>query len=481
MSDIKSETIHGVKWSAISNFSNTIVSFLVGIVLARLLDPSDYGTVGMTAIFFAIAGIFVDGGFGAALIRKKDLTEEDCSTVFYFNIVASIIVYSLLFCASPYIADFLNAPVLREIIRISGLNMIIGSFGSIHFSLLTKKVNFKTPALLGLSLNMINAIIGIYMAYHGYGVWALVVPGVLVCVMRVIAIWMISPWRPKRVFSIKSFKEMFSFSSNLVVNAILDKFYNEGTQMVIGRFYTPQMLGYYSKGLSTAQLPSISLYNVVGGVTFPVLAKIQDDNNTLVYVYSRYIRILSMVIFFAMILLAALARPYTLLLYSEKWEAAVIFLQLFCFRYLLYHIHAINWNLLLVKGRSDIALKKEIINKTVKFTLLITSIPFGVVAICLAQICGSIFDLFVNTYYAGKVCNMGFRKQTSDFVPYLILAIFSCLPAFAITYLQINHLLTLIIGVLSAFFLYWGYLWLRKDENLKELVMLVTKKNSRNK
>ena len=274
---------------------------------------------------------------------------------------------------------------------------------------------------------------------------------------------------------------MFSFSSNLVVNAILDKFYNEGTQMVIGRFYTPQMLGYYSKGLSTAQLPSISLYNVVGGVTFPVLAKIQDDNNTLVYVYSRYIRILSMVIFFAMILLAALARPYTLLLYSEKWEAAVIFLQLFCFRYLLYHIHAINWNLLLVKGRSDIALKKEIINKTVKFTLLITSIPFGVVAICLAQICGSIFDLFVNTYYAGKVCNMGFRKQTSDFVPYLILAIFSCLPAFAITYLQINHLLTLIIGVLSAFFLYWGYLWLRKDENLKELVMLVTKKNSRNK
>ena len=330
MSDIKSDTIHGVKWSAIGNFSNTIVSFLLGIVLARLLDPSDYGIVGMTAIFFAIAGIFVDGGLGAALIRKKDITDEDCSTIFYFNITVSIFVYGILFFLSPYIADVLKVPVLKEVIRLSGLNTIIGSFGSIHFSLLTKKVNFKTPAILSFCLNLLSGIIGVYLAYCGYGVWALVYPSVICCLIRTVAIWLISPWRPLLLFSIKSFKEMFTFSGNLVLNSLLDKLYNEGTSMVIGRFYTPKMLGYYAKGMSTAQLPSISLFNIVGGVTFPVLSKIQDDNDMLVHVYSRYIRILSMVIFFVMILLAAMARPYILLLYSAKWEAAVIFLQLFC-------------------------------------------------------------------------------------------------------------------------------------------------------
>ena len=166
MSDIKGDTIHGVKWSAINNFSSTIVGFLVGIILARLLNPSDYGTVGMTAIFFAIAGIFIDGGFGTALIRKKDLTEEDCSTIFYFNIVASITAYIILFCTSPHIATFLKAPILKDVIRVSGLNMVIGSLGSIHFALLTKKVNFKTPALLSVYLNLLNAILSVYMAYQ---------------------------------------------------------------------------------------------------------------------------------------------------------------------------------------------------------------------------------------------------------------------------------------------------------------------------
>ena len=472
MSDIKRDTIHGVKWNGINRFSNTIVSFLVGIVLARLLDPSDYGTVGMTAIFFAIAAIFIDGGFGTALIRKKSLTEDDCSTIFYFNITASIIAYFILFFSSPYIAAFLKVPVLKDVIRVSGLNMVIGSFGSIHFALLTKKVDFKTPAILSVGLNLLNAVISIYLAYNEYGVWALVFPGVMICFFKVILIWIISPWRPKWIFSMKSFKEMFSFSSNLVINSILDKFYNEGTQMVIGRYYTPQTLGYYSKGMNTAQLPSMSLYGIVGSVTFPILAKIQDDNDTLVHVYRKYIRILSMVIFFVMILLAALAKPYILFLYSEKWEPAIIFVQLFCFRYLLFHIHAINWNLLLVKGRSDIALKKEIINKTVKFTLLIVSIPFGVVAICLAQICGSIFDLFVNTYYAGKVCGMGLKTQASDFVPYLIFSVIACLPALLVSQLNINYIISICVGIIISSLIYWGGLWIKKDDSFLSLVEL---------
>lgn len=469
---VRKDTIQGVKWSAVGQFSNTIVTFLLGIVLARLLSPSDYGIVGMTYVFIAIAGVFADGGFGSALIRKKDLTALDSSTVFYFNIVASIIVYLILFVSSPAIAGFLRTPILQDIIRVSGLNMVFASLGSIHFSLMTKKVNFKTPSILNTALCILQAIIGIYMAYSGMGVWALVWPNFIVCVLRSISVWFISSWRPLWAFSWKSFKDLFSFGGNLVVNSILDKLYNEGTSMLIGRYYTPHTLGFYTKGSNNAKMPSTFLYNIVGGVTYPVLAKIQDDDKTLEKVYSRYIRILSMVIFFMMIMLASLAKPYIVFLYSEKWEPAVIFLQLFCIRYLLYHVHAVNWNLLLVKGRSDYALKKEIINKTVKFSLLIASIPFGVMAICLAQIASSIIDLFVNTYYAGKVSSMGFRKQISDFGPYLILAIATCAPAYAITYLEINNLLSLVSGFLISMTLYCGYLWWCKDESFLTLIEL---------
>lgn len=472
MGSIKSDTLHGVKWSGLSNVSNTIVNFLLGIILARLLDPSDYGVVGMTAIFFAIAGIFVDGGLAAALVRKKDLSQKDCSTVFFFNLATSTFFYIILFIGSPYIAVFLKAPILKEVIRVSALTMIIGSFGSIHFVLLTKKINFKPSAILNVSLNILNGIIGIILAYNGFGVWALVIPNVVCSIIRTVSIWFISTWRPSMIFSFKSFKEMFAFGGNLVVNAIFDKLYNEGTSMVIGRFYTPQMLGYYSKGMSTAQLPSISLFSIVGSVTYPVLSKIQDDNDTLTYVYGRYIRILSMVSFFVIILLAALAHPYISFLYSDKWEAAAIFLQLFCFRYLLYHIHAVNWSLLLVKGRSDIALKKEVINKTIRFILLACSIPFGVIAICISQIIGSIIDLMVNTYYANKVCGMGLIKQASDFMPYLIISAIACLPAYGLTFININNIFTLLIGGTLSCILYWGYLWIKKDESLLSLIEL---------
>ena len=243
--------------------------------------------------------------------------------------------------------------------------------------------------------------------------------------------------------------------------------------MVIGRFYTPQTLGYYNKGQRNAFLPSQLLSRVVSGVSLPILSKIQDDNEKLVQIYSKYIRMMSMVVFFVTILLLAIARPFTLFLYSERWEPAIIFMQLFCIRYMLFHIHALNWNLLLVKGRTDIALKKELINKSIRFTLLISSIPFGVMVICLAQIVGTISDLFVNTYFAGKVCGMGFKQQASDFVPYMFLAMAACLPAFLLSFSEWNALISLVVGAFVAIILYWGFLWWRKDECLFALIEMV--------
>ena len=226
--DVKTETLKSFKWTALNSFGNRVVSFLLGIILARLLSPQDFGVVGMTAIFFALASIMVDSGLSTALVRKKNMTIEDSSTIFFFNIIVSSFCFIVLFFASPYIADFFHTPILVNIVRVSALSMVIGAFGSVHWTLMSKNVNFKTPALVSFPVNITSGIIGVILAYMGFGPWALVLQSLSATTINAVVVWFISPWRPKFIFSMKSFREMFGFSSNLVVNAIVDKFYNGG-------------------------------------------------------------------------------------------------------------------------------------------------------------------------------------------------------------------------------------------------------------
>lgn len=473
MTDVKRETLKGFKWTALNSFGNRIVSFLLGIVLARLLSPQDYGVVGMTAIFFALASIMVDSGLSTALIRKKDMTIEDSSTIFFFNIFVSTLCFLILYFASPFIADFFTTPILVDIVRVSALSMVIGAFGSVHWTLMSKNVNFKTPALVSFPVNITSGIIGVVLAYLGFGPWALVLQSLSATTINAVVVWFISPWRPKLIFSMKSFKEMFGFSGNLVVNAVVDKFYNEGVGMVIGKFYSPTQLGYYSKGQGTAQLPSTFLYSTVGNVIFPILSKIQDDDEKLIHVYSRYMRILSLVIFFGMILMTAVARPLTIFLYSDRWIPAILFMQIFCLRYMLWHIHKINWDLLLVKGRSDWAFKKEIVNKILNFTCLFISISFGPVAICLSGFIASILNIVVNMFVAGRLFNFGFIRQFRDFFPYIIISALCCAPAWGISFLDWSPLLMLMVQIPLSCILYFGVLYLRKDQEFFELLRLL--------
>lgn len=472
MGSIKTDTIRGVKWSALASFGNTAISFILGVILARLLNPSDYGIVGMTAIFFGIAGVFIDSGFSAALIRKKDLTDVDSSTVFYFNIGASFTIFCILYVASPHIANFLNAPILTDIVKVTAFSMVIGTLGSVQYSLMSKKLEFKTPTIIGLCAHIISGIIGISLAYRGFGPWALVYQSLSSTILKTSAIWFFSKWRPLKRFSKKSFKELFSFGGNLAINSILDRFYNEGTGMMIGKFYSPASLGYYTKGQGLSKYPSTFLFNIVGGVTYPILSKIQDDESKLIYVYSKYIKVLSLVIFFASFLLIALAKPIVSFLYTDKWLPSVIFLQIFTMRYMLYHINAINWNLLLVKGRSDVALKKEIFNKTINFSLLIASIPYGPVKICCAIFLGSVVGIITNTIVSGKLFDFGFKKQVGDFLPYLVKAMICCVPTYGLTFLDLPNIICILVGIFVSSTLYFGYLWISKDENLFELVKL---------
>lgn len=473
MSDLKKDTLHGVKWSAVSGFANKAISFGFGIVLARLLSPSDFGVLGMIAIFFAIAGIFIDSGFGTALVQKKNVTDVDMSTMFYFNGGMALFFYIVLFFSSPWIAEFLDTPVLKDIIRVSGLSMVLGSLGGVQYNMLTRQVNFKVPAIISIISNVFSGCVGVCLAYFGYGVWALVIQGLLSTIINVCCVWIHSKWRPLLKFSVTSFKEMASFGGNLTFNAILDKIYNEGTGFLIGKFYKPAQLGYYTKGQGTANLPSTFLSDVVSGVLLPVMSKIQDDDEALLRAYRKFMRIMSLAIFFGIMLLIALARPLTIFLYSNKWVPAIVFVQIFCMRYMFYHIHRVNWDLLLVKKRTDLCLKKEMVNKIWDFGFLAIAIPFGVKAIAWSSVLASIFNILVNTYVTGKVFPYGFKSQFMDFMPYLVKAAIVCTPAYLLASSDLmSPLLTLIVGGIGSVLIYSTYLYLSKDENFFTLVQL---------
>lgn len=472
MPSIKQETLHGVKWNAISSIFTKITTFLLGIVLARLLSPEDYGIVGMATIFFSLSNILIDGGFTLSLIRKKDVTIEDTSTVFFFNVVASALCCVLIIIYSKDIALFLNAPILEEIVKIPAIGLFIGSLGGVHWTLITKNVDFKTPALINMPLSVITGVIGIFLAYLGYGPWALVWSSFAGICIKTIYIWFKSPWRPRLIFSISSFKNFFSFSGNLVLNSFLDVFFNQGIGMIIGKFYTPAKLGYYSKAQNTASLPSTFLYSMVENVVFPVLSKIKDNETQLLNVYSRFMRVMSLVMFFAMMLCTSISKPLIIFLYSDKWLPAVVYMQLFCLNFMFYHIHGINWNLLIVKGRSDWAFKKELINKGLRIVLIICSVPFGPIYICLSLLISSLLELCINTYITGRLFKYGLRKQMADFGPYLILSALCCTPSFFISAFNLHPFLSLCIQVPLSCVLYLGCLIGRKNSDFMFLVNL---------
>lgn len=468
--NVKKETIKSTKWSATGQYTNTLVGFLIGVVLARLLTPSDYGIVGMISIFFAIAGIITDSGFGLALIRKQDATDQDFSTVFYFNFAVSFLCYIILFICSPLIADFFSQPILKSLVRISALSLVIGSLGSIQYTILTKNLNFKRPAVISIVSNVLSGCIGIGYAYFGYGVWALVAQSLSKTIISVISVWFLTSWHPKLIFSLKSFRELFKVGSNLLVSRILASVYGHFIPLLIGKFYAPAALGYYSKGQRISLLPNTAIYGVVGSVTMPILSKIQDDDERLINVYNKYIKVFSLIIFFVMFLLAAMAKPLVILIYSEKWLPSAAYISVFCLGYMFSHISQLNLNLLMVKGRTDLNLKIEVWKKIIWTCGLLIALPISVMAVCVMTAILVQASLLINTYYTKKLMGFGYIEQWKVFLPYLIIAGLCSIPAFTITFINVHYIFQILIGVTLSSALYFGFLYIRKDENLIDLI-----------
>lgn len=467
MGELKDKAISGVKWNAIGRFSTQGVNFVIGLILARLLSPSDYGVVGMVGIFFAIAQTFIDSGFGSALIRKNDCNDDDYSTAFYFNIVVALICCLLLSLVSPYIADFFNTPILKNIVKVMSLNMLIGSFAIVHSTRLTHSIDFRSQASIKLITAVLSGSAGILMAYKGLGVWSLVFQNLSATIIRVCLLIIYTKWIPQWKFSKESFKYLFNFGSKILTANILHTIYSNMTTLIIGKAYSATDLGVYTRGQSLASFPSTNISGILQSVTYPVLSKIQDDDKHLIESYRKLISMTSMVIFFGMFLLAALAKPLIVTLLTDKWLGAVIYLQVFCFGYMFDHICSLNLNILYVKGYSNLVLKLEVIKKTISISMIIAAIPFGPLAICVAGALYTQIAVIINTYYTGKLFGLGYFRQVKDFIIYLILSCICVMPAYLFTYTSLSPLMQLISGSLIAMSIY--YVFLRKDACFKEL------------
>ena len=454
MSSVKEDTIRSVKWTALEKISVQGIQFLLGLIMARLLTPEDYGTVGMLAIFIAISGTFIDSGFSNAMIRKNDKTEADYCTVFYFNIVIAIVCYAVLFIVAPWVADFFHIPLLCPILRVQSVSLILNSLMGVQVARLTIDLNFKALAQRNVFASLASGVIGVALAYMGWGVWALVAQTIMGSFISLAFIWIYCRWIPQQGFSRKSFNYLWGYGSKLMASGLLHTIYTNLTTLIIGRYFSSKDLGVYSRGTQIATYPANITNDVLGKVTFPIFAKIQNDDSRLIHVYRKYICITSMIIFFGCVLLAAIARPLVLFLLTSKLTGAIIYLQIFCFSIMFDHICRINLNLLQVKGRSDLFFRLEVIKKIISVSILFASIPFGVIGICVSKVIYTQIAVFINTYYTGKLFNLGYVAQLKDFSGFFIKAVIACVPAYLITYLGLSDVLTLFLGCLSAIALY---------------------------
>ena len=476
MSSLKEKTVKGVMWSSIDRFSTQGIQFVFSILIARLLLPSDYGAVAMLNIFLAISQTFIDSGFGTALIRKLDRTETDFCTVFYFNIVVGFFFYAVLWLASPYIAAFYEIPLLEDITKVLALTFVFSSFSGVQGAKLSIAIDFKTKAKISIIVTILTGAVGLWMAYAGYGVWALVVQSVFSSFLGAVLLWTFVRWMPKLVFSWKSFREMFSFGSRLLASALLDTTYNNIYTLVIGKVFSSTTLGFYSRASGLAQYPSSNITGVLQGVTFPVLSSIQNETERLANVYKRFLRLSAFIVFPLMVGLAAVADPLIRLVLTDKWEGSIYLLQIVCFSMMWYPIHAINLNLLQVKGRSDFFLKLEIIKKIQGVIVLCITVPMGIVAMCYGSVVSSLICLVYNTYYTQKLIGYGYVAQMKDLLHILVHSLVMGAGVWCIVQVFDSLWLQLVAGILAGMVYYIVGARIFHFEELDEVISLVRKK-----
>jgi len=411
---LKQKTISGLTWSFIDSVANQGLLFVIGIVLARILSPKEFGLVGMLTIFIAISQSFIDSGFGQALIRKKDCTTEDYSTVFYYNLAIGLIFYFILFFSAGAISNFFNTPQLKLLVQVLGLNLIITSVSLIQQTILTKNIDFKLQTKISIISSIVSGVIGIGMAYRGWGVWSLVWQTVSQNMCKTGLLWIWNKWKPALAFRAASFRELFGFGSKLMISGLIDTTYTNIYYLIIGKYFSAQELGYFTRARQFTMSPSQILAEVIQRVSYPALVPLQDDLARLKAAYKKLIKSTMLISFILMFGLAAIAGPLVITLIGEKWSPCIIYLQLLCFVGMFYPLHALNLNMLKVKGRSDLFLRLELIKKALVIPTIIIGVMFGIKIMIIGMIINSIIAYFLNSYWSGKLVHYPSQEQIAD-------------------------------------------------------------------
>lgn len=452
--NLKRKTQKGLYWSTISNFANQGIRFIVGLLLARLLSPDVYGIVGMLTVFICVIQVFIDCGFSQALIAKQEKTQIDFSTAFYFNIGVGIIGYIVLFVVAPFVAIFYKVEVLSPILRVLGIGVFINSLCVVQSAQFSISLDFKTPAKIGVYTNLFSGIIGIILAYCGYGVWALVFQQLLSNILYAILLWTCSGWRPSNEFSKKSFCYLWQYGSKILATSLIQQIYDNLYPLVIGKFFSARQLGIYSRAQGFASLPSSNISSILGGVTFPILSKINSDIPRLVSVYRRMIKSAAFLVFPLMFGVLSLANPIIKFLLNEQWNDCIYILQLLCCALIWQPISFINLSILKVMGRTDVILKLEIIKRIVGVISIVCSVPFGIIGMCKGYILLYIFCFSINTYYIGKITKINLLQYVKDILPALVNSIIMCLLILGVISYVSSNILSLIVGTITGVLYY---------------------------
>lgn len=453
-SELRSKTIHAGIWSFIEAISLRGIQFIVGIILARLLLPEQFGLVGMLMVFMAVAQTFLDSGFGAALIQKKNISQADTCSVFYFNILMGVIAAAALCVFAPYVSKFYEQPILTPMLRVLSLVLVINSFGLVQGVLLTRAIDFKVQSKITVVASVLSGLIAIGMAYLDYGVWSLVVQQIASAIFRTVLLWFFNSWRPAWLISMQSLREMFGFGSRLLASGLLNTFFDNVYLVVIGKFFSPADLGYFTRANSLQQLPSTTLSSVVARVTFPVFSTIQDDPERIKRGMKKSLTMLAFINFPLMIGLAVVARPLVLTMLTEKWSPCIPYLQMFCLVGLMFPLHLINLNALQAIGRSDLILRLEIVKKILIVVSISLTFQWGIKALITGQIVLSTLSYYLNSYYSKMLLNYSVSEQFLDTCPYLLSSVLMAGVVYSVCYLPITNTILLIssqvtIGVLA--------------------------------
>lgn len=472
---LKQKAAAGMVWTAFQKYSKIIIQFVSGIILARLLTPYDYGCIGMLSIFMVLAEVFIDGGFGSALIQKKRPTQEDYSTIFWWNIGMAILMYIILFLSAPAIARFYNIPILCDVLRVQGIVLFIYALNIIQRNQLKKKLNFKLLSIISVSTAIIALVVTIFMAYKGFGVWALVAQNLIVAAIPSLVFWFYVKWRPQLVFSWQSFKGLFSFGFYMFLTHLVNDFAGQIQGLLIGKIYSPSTMGYYSKASGTEKLASKSISQIMTQVTYPLYAEVQDDKAAMINMIKRMTSTIAFLTFPMMFILLLVAKPLFILLYSERWVQSIPYFQVLCIAGLAHCLQSVNLQTIAAIGKSKVMLFWVIVKRTVGITAIVGGLfLFGMKGLLCGAVFNSWFSYFVNIGLVSKHIGYKWTTQLKDLSPIFFVSVLATLIALGLGYvLQLNMYWDGLLKLLVVAVVYLGWSFVFKPESYKYFLTII--------